>query len=177
MPQVRTTIVTKLTSPLPSPWKLIPSNLLCLHGAIHIPKIALKLCLSPACKPSWHSTEFRIKFCCGKGDLFQGLRMGSCLTLGSELSEDAHMLTKQETLLGRGARPESSRVGESRRTALPHGSQSLVLREWGSFLGFLWPVIVAPPKFSQLVFRAAPCSLSGPPAVGKHMPGAVVMLG
>ena len=28
--------------------------------------------------------------------------MGSCLTLGNELSEETHVLTKQETLLGRG---------------------------------------------------------------------------
>ena len=37
------------------------------------------------------------------------------------------MLTKQETLLGRGARAESRRTREPRRTALPPGSQSLVL--------------------------------------------------
>ena len=41
--------------------------------------------------------------CCRKGDPFQGLRVGSCLTLGNELSEETHMLTKQETLLGRHA--------------------------------------------------------------------------
>ena len=29
--------------------------------------------------------------------------MGSCLTLGSELSEETHVLTKQEALLGRGS--------------------------------------------------------------------------
>ena len=38
------------------------------------------------------------------------------------------MLRKQETLLGRGAWVESSRVREPRRTALPRGSQSQVLR-------------------------------------------------
>ena len=38
--------------------------------------------------------------------------MGSCLTLGNELSEDTHMLTKQETLLGRGNQEEGSRVRE-----------------------------------------------------------------
>ena len=53
--------------------------------------------------------------------------MGPCLTLGNELSEETHVLTKQETLLGRGARVESSRVREPRRTALPCGSQSQVL--------------------------------------------------
>ena len=57
-----------------------------------------------------------------EGGPFQGLRVGSCLTLGNELSQDTHMLTKQETLLGRGTRAESSRVREPRRTALPRGS-------------------------------------------------------
>ena len=41
--------------------------------------------------------------CCRKGDSFRGPRVGSCLTLGNELSEETHVLTKQETLLGRGA--------------------------------------------------------------------------
>ena len=40
------------------------------------------------------------------------------------------MLTKQETLLGKGAWLESCRVGEPRRTALPRGLQSLVLQCW-----------------------------------------------
>ena len=40
--------------------------------------------------------------CYRKEDPFQGPRMGSCLTLGNELSEETHVLTKQETLLGRG---------------------------------------------------------------------------
>ena len=39
--------------------------------------------------------------CCKKGDPFQGLKLGSCLTLGNELSEETHVLTKQEILLGR----------------------------------------------------------------------------
>ena len=37
------------------------------------------------------------------------------------------MLTKQEILLGKGARAEGSRVREARTTALPRGSQSRVL--------------------------------------------------
>ena len=40
--------------------------------------------------------------CCRKGDPFQGLKLGSCLTLGNELSEETHVLTKQEILLGKG---------------------------------------------------------------------------
>ena len=75
------------------------------------------------------SNSFCIKteFCCRKGDPFQGLKLGSCLTLGNELSEETHELTKQEILLGKGTRVEGSRVREPRRTALPCGSQSWVL--------------------------------------------------
>ena len=61
------------------------------------------------------------------GGPFQGPKLGSCLTLGNELSEETHMLTKQEILLGKGTRVESSRVREHRKTALPHVSQSRVL--------------------------------------------------
>ena len=39
--------------------------------------------------------------CCRKGDPFQGPKLGSCLTLGNELPEETHVLTKQEILLGR----------------------------------------------------------------------------
>ena len=63
----------------------------------------------------------RIWYCCRKGNPFQGLKVGSCLTLRSELSEEIHVLTKQEILLGKGTQAESSRVREPRRTALPHG--------------------------------------------------------
>ena len=54
----------------------------------------------------------------------RGLKLDSCLTLRNELSEKTHVLTKQEILLGKGTRLESSRVREPRRTALPRGSQS-----------------------------------------------------
>ena len=54
----------------------------------------------------------------------QGPKLGSCLTVRNELSEEIHVLTKQEIFLGKGARVESSRVREPRRTALPRGSQS-----------------------------------------------------
>ena len=49
--------------------------------------------------------------------------MGSCLTLRNELSEEAHGLTKQEILLGKGPWVESSRVREPGRTAVPRGLQ------------------------------------------------------
>ena len=68
-----------------------------------------------------------IQYCCRKRDPFQGLKLGSCLTLGKEVSEETHVLKKQEILLGKGTRMESSRIREHRRTALSHGLQSLVL--------------------------------------------------
>ena len=61
--------------------------------------------------------------------------MGSCLTLGIELSEETHVLTKQETLL-EGTR----RVGEPRRTVLPLACS---LRFYGDRISFcisFWPV-------------------------------------
>ena len=57
--------------------------------------------------------------CCRKGNPFQGLKLGSCLTLENELSEETHMLTNQETLLRKGTCLESSSLREPRRTALP----------------------------------------------------------
>ena len=66
----------------------------------------------------------RVAICCRKGDPFQGPKLGSCLTLGNELSEETHVLTEQEILLGKDTWVESRRVREPRRTALPHGSQS-----------------------------------------------------
>ena len=53
-----------------------------------------------------------------KGDPFQGPKLGSCLTLGNELSEETHVLTKQEILLGKGTQVESTRVRGPGRTAL-----------------------------------------------------------
>ena len=41
-------------------------------------------------------------YCCRKGGPFQGLKLGTCLTLGNELSKETHVLTKQEVLLGKG---------------------------------------------------------------------------
>ena len=58
---------------------------------------------------------------------FQGTRAGSCLTLGSELSKETHVLTKQETLLERGACVES-REGE--------GTQEKLLCHMACSLGF-----------------------------------------
>ena len=74
--------------------------------------------------------EDRCLYCCRKGDPFQGPKLGSCLTLRNELSEETHVLTKQEVLLGKGPWVESSRVREPRRTALSHGLHSWVLWWW-----------------------------------------------
>ena len=46
-----------------------------------------------------------------EGDPFQGPKLGSCLTLGNELSEETHILTKQEILLGRAAGGEQEGQG------------------------------------------------------------------
>ena len=54
-----------------------------------------------------------------EGGPLPGLRVGSHLTLGNELSEETHVLTNQEILLRKGAWAESSRVREPRRTPLP----------------------------------------------------------
>ena len=78
---------------------------------------------------SCHSDKWA-SFCCRKGDHFQGPKLGSCLTLGNELSKETHLLTKQEILLGKGTRVASSRVREPRRTAPLHGSKSQVLWWW-----------------------------------------------
>ena len=47
----------------------------------------------------------------GKGDPFQDPKLGSCLTLGNELSEETHVLTEQEILSGKGTRVESRTKG------------------------------------------------------------------
>ena len=44
-------------------------------------------------------SPFLVRYCCRKGEPFQGLKLGSCLTLRNELSEETHVLTKQEVLL------------------------------------------------------------------------------
>ena len=60
-------------------------------------------------------------YCCKNGDPFQGLQLGSYLTLGNELPGETHVLTMQEILLGKSTWVERSRLRESRRIALPQG--------------------------------------------------------
>ena len=54
-----------------------------------------------------------------------------------KLSEETHVLTKQEILLGKGTRVESSRVREPGKAALPRGAVSgfmvMGLVSWWSF--------------------------------------------
>ena len=85
-----------------------------------------------------------------KGHPFQDPRVGSCLKLENELSKETHVLTKQETLLGRDAWAESSSVRERRKTALPRGSS---LRSYGDAVSFpscLWPMILPVPIFGLI---------------------------
>ena len=81
--------------------------------------------------------------CCEKSDPFHGLKVDSYLTLGNELSEETHVLTKQENSLGSPQPPAvSRRVREPKRTALPHSLKSRILWWWDSFWGCLWPIIL-----------------------------------
>ena len=59
-----------------------------------------------------------------EGGPLQGPKLGSYLAPGNELPEETHALTRQEIVLGKGTRVESSRVRESRRTAVLCGLQS-----------------------------------------------------
>ena len=65
----------------------------------------------------------------GEGALPE-LRIGSCLRLRNELSKETYMLTKQETLLARGAQVKCKRVREPWRTTLPHSLKFWVLWWW-----------------------------------------------
>ena len=75
----------------------------------------------------WTGRRSNQSVCCRKGDPFQGPKLSSCPTLRNELSEETHVLTKQDSLLGKGTRVESSKVRGPRRTVLSHGLQSWVL--------------------------------------------------
>ena len=78
----------------------------------------------PLCTPSM-AREWLCQ-CCRKGGPFQGSRVDSCLTRRNELSEETLMLTQQETLLGRGAQVENSRVRKL-RTSLSSGSSFMAV--------------------------------------------------
>ena len=77
--------------------------------------------------PKGNQSRIFIGSVAGKGTPFQGPKLGSCLILRSELSEEIHVLRKQEISFGKGTPVESRRVREPRRTVLPCGSKSRVL--------------------------------------------------
>ena len=62
--------------------------------------------------------------CCREGHPFQGPRVGSCLTLENELSEETRVLTKQETLLGRGTQLGREQQGKGTQWHT-HGSSKM----------------------------------------------------
>ena len=61
---------------------------------------------------------------CRTGNPFQGPRVGSCRTFQNEMSEETHVLTKQETLLRRGTWVKSRGKGAQENCS---GSQSQAL--------------------------------------------------
>ena len=115
----------RLPCPITNSWSLLklmsiksvmPSN----HLILCCPLLLLPS-ICPSIRVFSNESVLHIRWprCCRNGDPFQGPKLGSCLTLRNELSEETHVLTKQEILLGKGTRVESSRVREPRRTALP----------------------------------------------------------
>ena len=134
-----------------------------------------------------------------EGNPFQGPKLGSCLTLGNELSEETHVLTKQEILLGKGAWVESSRVREPRTTALVAAqfygdrisfpvvfsqlsdSESFLVMhtlfsqdgcQWEGFWEVVRHVVSPFDLFRTLLVGGGllvPCSLPGPPVIKQLM--------
>ena len=81
---------------------------------------------SPLSPSRLDQDQFVAETVAGRGTL-PGPKTGFLLTRGNELSNQTHVLTKQEILLEKGTQVESSRLREPRRTALLHGLQFLVL--------------------------------------------------
>ena len=86
-----------------------------------------------------------LKFCCRKGDAFQGLRVGSCLTLSNEWPRETHVLIKQEIIMGKeysGRERQSKATQENcpaTRLTVPALMEmgvvsGLFLANWGPFL-------------------------------------------
>ena len=69
-----------------------------------------------------------LSFCYRKVDPFQGPKLGYCLTLRNELSEETHVLTEHEILLERAPGAEQQGKGtQENSSAMWLGSQSRVL--------------------------------------------------
>ena len=91
-------------------------------------------------KVSFKSTNNLQDFVTGRGPILEP-ESGLLCNTWNELSKETHMLTKQETLPGRGTLGESRRVREPRRSALP------VLSGWGFMVmglvsSCLWRIIL-----------------------------------
>ena len=101
-----------------------PSNYLIFYCPLLLPSIF------PSIRVFSNELALPIRWpkCCRKGDPFQGLKMGSCLTLRNEFSEETH--DKARDFIGKGLPAESCRIREPRRTALPCGLQSRFLWWW-----------------------------------------------
>ena len=78
------------------------------------------------CQSQRRRVPTRVAICCRKGDPFQGPKLGSCLTLGNELSKETHT-DKARDLIGKGTRVEGRRVREPGRTALFWKTRTLLL--------------------------------------------------
>ena len=70
-----------------------------------------------------------------EGGLLPGPKTGLLSNTQKWIVRDTHVLTKQEILLGKDTRVESSRVREPRRIALPRGSKSRFYGDGISFRG------------------------------------------
>ena len=68
-----------------------------------------------------------MSYCCRKGDPFQGPKLGSCLTLGNELSEETHA-DKARDFIGKG-HPGGEQEGK--------GTQENCSATWLNVLGFM----------------------------------------
>ena len=95
-----------------------------LPGLFYIVIKIFNVSLVPFSPNTWGKISL---FCFRNEDPFQGLKLDSCLTLRNKLSEETHVLTKQEIFLGKGTQVEGSRVRETRKISLSHGSKSWVL--------------------------------------------------
>ena len=98
------------------------------------------------------STSFS-SFCCWKAGPFQGLRVGSHLTLGKKLCKEIHVI-KARVFIGKGCSMKSHRVREPGRTALPVARS---LRFSGDGISFR---VVSAQSFSFQVFLVVYTSLS-----------------
>ena len=79
-------------------------------------------------------------FCSWKGRPFQGLRVGSCLTLGNKLSKEIHV-NKARDFIGKGCPMKSQGYGNPEEL-LCRVAPSQVFRWWDCFLGCLWLIIL-----------------------------------